>query len=219
VLPAVLGRLRHAFDLSARPDVIAAKLGQTEWLADDVAANPGLRVPGAFDGFELAVRAILGQQITVKGATTLAGRYVAALGEPIDTPHAGLTHTSPTADRVAAATVTELAKLGIIQSRAGSIIARSARRDHRATRRAARDWSVDRAVRRDARAPLAGCLSKGRHCVATEARGRDSGSRRGAVPGVAPVAQLRHAPSLAGRNAAGAVTGPPQGWRRAQRLH
>jgi AraC family transcriptional regulator of adaptative response / DNA-3-methyladenine glycosylase II len=123
VLPAVLGRLRHAFDLSARPDVIAAKLGQTEWLADDVAANPGLRVPGAFDGFELAVRAILGQQITVKGATTLAGRYVAALGEPIDTPHAGLTHTSPTADRVAAATVTELAKVGIIQSRAGSIIA------------------------------------------------------------------------------------------------
>jgi AraC family transcriptional regulator of adaptative response / DNA-3-methyladenine glycosylase II len=123
VLPAVLGRLRHAFDLSARPDVIAAKLGQTEWLADDVAANPGLRVPGAFDGFELAVRAILGQQITVKSATTLAGRYVAALGEPIDTPHAGLTHTSPTADRVAAATVTELAKVGIIQSRAGSIIA------------------------------------------------------------------------------------------------
>ncbi len=123
VLPAVLGRLRHAFDLSAHPDVIAAKLGETELLADVVARNPGLRVPGAFDGFELAVRAILGQQITVKGATTLAGRFVATLGEPLETPHAGLTHLSPTAERVARASVDELASLGIIASRARSIIA------------------------------------------------------------------------------------------------
>ena len=123
VLPAVLGRLRHVFDLSARPDVIAAKLAQDEKMADVVARNPGLRVPGAFDGFELAVRAILGQQITVKAATTLAGRFVAALGDPFDTPHAGLTHSSPTAERVAAADVGELASLGILRSRARSIIA------------------------------------------------------------------------------------------------
>src|SRR5688572_11470424 len=123
VLPAVLGRLRHAFDLSAHPDVIAAKLGETELLADVVAQNPGLRVPGAFDGFELAVRAILGQQITVKGATTLAGRFVAALGEPLETPHAGLTRLSPSAERVASAGGDELASLGIIASRARSIIA------------------------------------------------------------------------------------------------
>src|SRR5688572_10208203 len=84
VLPAVLGRLRNLFDLSARPDVIAAKLEQSDRLAGDIARNPGLRVPGAFDGFELAVRAILGQQVTVKGATTLAGRLVAALGEPLE---------------------------------------------------------------------------------------------------------------------------------------
>lgn len=123
VLPAVLGRLRHAFDLSAHPDVIAAKLAETELLAEVVAQNPGLRVPGAFDGFEMAVRAILGQQITVKGATTLAGRFVAALGEPLETPHAGLTHLSPSAERVASAGVDELASLGIIASRARSIIA------------------------------------------------------------------------------------------------
>jgi AraC family transcriptional regulator of adaptative response / DNA-3-methyladenine glycosylase II len=80
VLPAVLGRLRHVFDLSARPDIIAAQLMQDSLLADAVARNPGLRVPGAFDGFELGVRAILGQQISVKAATTLAGRLVEAFG-------------------------------------------------------------------------------------------------------------------------------------------
>lgn len=123
VLSAVLGRLRHVFDLTAHPEVIAAKLGETELLADVVARNPGLRVPGAFDGFELAVRAILGQQITVKGATTLAGRFVAAMGEPLGTPHVGLTHLSPSPERVAGADVDELASLGIVASRARSVIA------------------------------------------------------------------------------------------------
>ncbi len=123
VLPALLGRLRHVFDLSARPDVIAAKLSQDELLADAVARNPGLRVPGAFDGFELAVRAILGQQITVKAATTLAGRFVEAFGETIDTPHQTLTHLTPAVGRVAEATPEELSALGIIQTRARSIIA------------------------------------------------------------------------------------------------
>jgi AraC family transcriptional regulator, regulatory protein of adaptative response / DNA-3-methyladenine glycosylase II len=123
VLPAVLGRLRHVFDLSARPDVIAAKLMQDGLLADVVARNPGLRVPGAFDGFELAVRAILGQQVTVKAATTLAGRFVDAFGEAFETPHAGLTRLSPTPERVAAAKIEELTSLGIVQTRARSIVA------------------------------------------------------------------------------------------------
>jgi AraC family transcriptional regulator, regulatory protein of adaptative response / DNA-3-methyladenine glycosylase II len=122
VLPALLGRLRHLFDLSARPDVIAAQLGQDALLAGAVARLPGLRVPGAFDGFEMAVRAILGQQITVKGATTLAGRFVAALGETVATPHAELTHLCPSPQRVAGADVSELASLGIIRTRAQSII-------------------------------------------------------------------------------------------------
>ncbi|HEY8309010.1 MAG TPA: AlkA N-terminal domain-containing protein [Gemmatimonadaceae bacterium] len=123
VLPALLGRLRSVFDLSARPDLIAEQLMCDPILSTIVGANPGMRVPGAFDGFELAVRAILGQQITVKAATTLAGRFVDAFGDPITTPNAELNHLAPTPERVAAASVDDVASLGIIQSRARSIIA------------------------------------------------------------------------------------------------
>ncbi len=123
VLPALLGRLRHLFDLSARPDVIAEQLAADPLLAEAVARNPGLRVPGAFDGFELAVRAILGQQITVKGATTLAGRFTDAFGEPIATPHAALHRLCPGPERIAALTPAEIGALGIVQTRARSIIA------------------------------------------------------------------------------------------------
>jgi AraC family transcriptional regulator of adaptative response / DNA-3-methyladenine glycosylase II len=122
VLPAVLQRLRHLFDLSARPDVIAEHLSQDSLLTDAMARNPGLRVPGAFDGFELAVRAILGQQISVKGATTLAGRYASAFGEPIETPHPDLRHISPSPQRMAAVSVDDLAALGIVRTRAQAII-------------------------------------------------------------------------------------------------
>jgi AraC family transcriptional regulator of adaptative response / DNA-3-methyladenine glycosylase II len=122
VLPALLGRLRSLFDLSARPDVIAERLAHDELLGAAVSRNPGLRVPGAFDGFELAVRAILGQQITVKGASTLAGRFAAAFGESVETPHAALTHLSPRAERVAEASVEEVASLGIVGARARCII-------------------------------------------------------------------------------------------------
>lgn len=123
VLPALLGRLRHLFDLSARPDVIAAHLARDPMLADSVVRHPGLRVPGAFDGFELAVRAIVGQQITVKAATTIAGRFAAALGEAIETPQAGLDRLAPTAARVARARVDDIAALGIVRARAESIVA------------------------------------------------------------------------------------------------
>jgi AraC family transcriptional regulator of adaptative response / DNA-3-methyladenine glycosylase II len=118
-LPALLRRVRALFDLEARPDVIARHLRKDRVLAPLVAANPGLRVPGAFDGFEMAVRAILGQQITVKAATTIAGRLTGALGEPIATPHALLTHLSP-------ARVDDLAALGIPGARCKSLIALAA---------------------------------------------------------------------------------------------
>jgi AraC family transcriptional regulator of adaptative response / DNA-3-methyladenine glycosylase II len=121
-LPALLSRLRNLFDLSARPDVIARRLGGDELLGAAVACNPGLRVPGTFDGFELAVRAILGQQITVKGASTIAGRFAAAFGDAIETPHPALTHLSPRAERVAEASVDEIAALGVVGARARSII-------------------------------------------------------------------------------------------------
>lgn len=122
VLPALLGRLRHLFDVSARPDVIAAHLSQDPLLADSVSRHPGLRVPGAFDGFELAVRAILGQQITVKAATTIAGRFALALGEPVDTPYGGLDRLAPTAERLARTRVEDVAALGIVRARAESIV-------------------------------------------------------------------------------------------------
>jgi AraC family transcriptional regulator, regulatory protein of adaptative response / DNA-3-methyladenine glycosylase II len=122
-LSMLLDRLRDLFDLRAQPDLIAAHFARDPVLAASAAARPGLRVPGAFDGFELATRAILGQQITVKAATTIAGRFAAALGEPIQTPHAEIGHLSPVAERVSASTIDEIASLGIIQTRARSLIA------------------------------------------------------------------------------------------------
>ena len=119
VLLPVLARVKHLFDLAAEPQQIASHLGV-------LAVNhPGLRVPGAFDGYEMAVRAILGQQISVKAASTLSGRFAAAFGEPITTPFDSLTHLTPTAERVAAATAQDIAALGIVGARANSILALS----------------------------------------------------------------------------------------------
>ena len=126
VLPALLGRLRNLFDLSARPDLISEQLMRDPMLTDIVAGNPGMRVPGAFDGFELAVRAVLGQQISVKAATTLAGRFINAFGEKIATPHESLTHLAPSAQRIAELNVDDIASLGVIRSRARSVIALAA---------------------------------------------------------------------------------------------
>jgi AraC family transcriptional regulator of adaptative response / DNA-3-methyladenine glycosylase II len=123
VLPVLLERLRDFFDLRARPELISAHFAGDPVLASSVALRPGLRVPGAFDGFELAARAILGQQITVKAATTIAGRFVAELGAAIVTPQAELTHLSPTVQHVAAASTDTIGSLGIIRTRALSLIA------------------------------------------------------------------------------------------------
>jgi len=123
VLPALLGRLRNLFDLTARPDLIAAYLRKDKLLKKSVTKNPGLRVPGAFDGFEMAIRAILGQQITVKAATTIAGRFAEAFGEKIRTPFPELTRLSPVAARIAKVSVRDIAELGIVRTRAASILA------------------------------------------------------------------------------------------------
>ena len=123
VLPALLGRLKHLFDLSARPDIIADHLMRDGRLADAVARNPGLRVPGAFDGFELVVRAILGQQISVKAATTLGGRFAAKFGEQISTPHQGLDRLCPAPATIATLSPADIAAVGVVRTRAASIIA------------------------------------------------------------------------------------------------
>ncbi len=116
-LPAIISRVRRVFDLAADPSVIGAHLSEDETLAPLVAARPGLRVPGAWDGFELAIRAILGQQITVAAARGLAAKLVAAFGTPLNDERAnaaGLTRVFPEATRLARA---DLSILGMPRAR------------------------------------------------------------------------------------------------------
>ena len=115
VLLPLLARVRRLFDLNAEPQRIAAHLGA---LAE---AHPGLRLPGAFDGFEMGVRVVLGQQVSVKAASTLAARVAARFGEPIHTPFAALTHLFPTPEQIAAAETADLTALGIVTARAEAI--------------------------------------------------------------------------------------------------
>lgn len=117
----ILGRLRAFFDLDANPGVIDSHLGADPALAASVQAHPGLRVPGAWDVFELAVRAVLGQQISVAGATTLAGRLAARFGEAMETPFPTLTRLAPTAASLADADVSDLAALGLFRAKAQTI--------------------------------------------------------------------------------------------------
>jgi AraC family transcriptional regulator of adaptative response / DNA-3-methyladenine glycosylase II len=111
-LPAILSRVRRMFDLSADPAAIGAHLSRDPDLAPRVSARPGLRAPGAWDGFELAVRAILGQQIAVAAATLLASRlaaeFGASLGPDMAGLEAGITHAFPTAERLADADLSRL---------------------------------------------------------------------------------------------------------------
>jgi len=120
-LPAIVNRIRRVFDLGADIRRIASQLAQDPTLAPFVAARPGLRVPGAWDGFELAIRAVLGQQITVTAARRLAGKLAAEYGRPIEPgDHAlpGLTTVFPRPERLAAA---DLSKLGMPRSRAATL--------------------------------------------------------------------------------------------------
>ena len=119
VLPQVIRRVRAAFDLDADPQAINAVLHNAFPTGD------GLRVPGALDGFELAVRAVLGQQITVAAARTLAQRLVDALGEPIATPWPALCRLFPTPTVLAQASgdaLGQLAQLGIVRQRQVAIV-------------------------------------------------------------------------------------------------
>jgi len=110
----IIERVRRMFDLMADPNEIAAWLSRDPLLASRVKQRPGLRVPGCWDGFELAVRAILGQQVSVRGATTLAGRLVRRFGTAVEAAP-GLTHLFPTPERMADA---DLACIGIPKARA-----------------------------------------------------------------------------------------------------
>ena len=116
-LPRVLSRVSRMFDLDADAQAIAA------WLARDPRLRRALRgrfvrVPGAFDAFEAGVRALLGQQVSVAAARTLAGRLVAACGAPLAAPDGALERVFPTPEAVAGAS---LEKLGLTRSRAAAL--------------------------------------------------------------------------------------------------
>jgi AraC family transcriptional regulator, regulatory protein of adaptative response / DNA-3-methyladenine glycosylase II len=115
--------MRRVFDLDCEPTPMVDHLKRDAHLAPLVRQRPGLRVPGAVDGFELAIRAILGQQVSVRGATTLAGRLAATFGEPIATPlKLPLTHVAPSAERLADAGVDRIAAIGLPRARAATLV-------------------------------------------------------------------------------------------------
>jgi AraC family transcriptional regulator of adaptative response / DNA-3-methyladenine glycosylase II len=116
-IPTILSRVKRAFDLTCNPVEIEAALGKL------AAPCPGLRLPGAFDGFEVAVRAVVGQQITVKAARTIVGRFATAFGDTIETPQASLRTLFPTPARISQLSYSEIAAHGILAARAKSIIA------------------------------------------------------------------------------------------------
>ena len=117
-LPKIIARLRRVFDLAADPAAVSAQLSLDPMLAPLVAARPGLRVPGAWDGFELAIRAVLGQQITVTAAIRLAGKLVELFGAPLETTEPTLTHLFP---EPGALTGIDLGILGMPRSRAATL--------------------------------------------------------------------------------------------------
>ena len=117
VLPQVIARVRAMLDLDADPAAINAVLHEA------FPAGDGLRVPGAFDGFELAVRAVLGQQITVAAARTLGQRLVERFGDPITTPWPELRSLFPSPAVLARAEGDALGQLGIVRQRQTAIVA------------------------------------------------------------------------------------------------
>lgn len=127
LLPQVMRQVRGWLDLDAEPAAINAVLhgqfGQGDSQRVPGADMEGIRVPGCVDGFELAVRAVLGQQITVAAARTLAQRLMARFGEAIETPFAQLTRCFPTPAALAQAEGDALGQLGIVRQRQAAIVA------------------------------------------------------------------------------------------------
>jgi AraC family transcriptional regulator of adaptative response / DNA-3-methyladenine glycosylase II len=126
VIGAVIARVKRLFDLAAIPTAVSDLLLSDPLLGKTVRRIPGLRVAGAFDGFELAVRAILGQQVSVKSATTLAGRWAHAFGAPIATPYPELNRLTPDARQMACASVDEICALGIVGARGRCLVSLAA---------------------------------------------------------------------------------------------
>ncbi|MGI1679215.1 MAG: helix-turn-helix domain-containing protein [Cellvibrionaceae bacterium] len=114
-------KLRELFDLDANPTVIEKHLGRDKKLKKIINENSGIRIAGTLDGFELALRAVLGQQISVKAATTVFGRFVDKFGDDVETPVAGLDKTSPNPAAIAKASIEDIIGLGLTQRRAATV--------------------------------------------------------------------------------------------------
>ena len=121
VLMPLLAKVRQQFDLEAHPQTIHSHLYEDVMLAGQIQHTPGLRVPGAFNHFELAIRAVLGQQVSVAGATTVAGRLVERFGLAALTPFAGVTHHFPTPQVITQLSIDQLAGIGIPGARAATL--------------------------------------------------------------------------------------------------
>ncbi len=115
---SLVSMARRLLDLDADAAVIDTALSSDPALRPLVRATPGIRVPGAADGFELAVRAILGQQVSVRAARTFAGRIATTSGTKLDYPLDGITHLFPTAEQVAAS---PMGSFGLTAARAATL--------------------------------------------------------------------------------------------------
>jgi AraC family transcriptional regulator of adaptative response / DNA-3-methyladenine glycosylase II len=125
VLPQVLARVRQLFDLDCDPYAVQEQLATLKEVHADLPL-PGIRLPGSFDPFETCIRAVLGQQVTVKGARTLAARLAAAFGEKVATPFEELRCSFPLPETVCSLEppiADRLGPLGIIGARARTILA------------------------------------------------------------------------------------------------
>ena len=210
-LLSIVERVRRMFDLGADPAVIAEHLGADPLLRRPLARIPGIRTPGAWDGFELAVRAILGQQISVRAATTLAGRVAAMFGAPVGSH--GARHSTrlfPTPAQLADA---PLERAGVMPARAADDpharapggrrvdrvrALRRSRRARRGASRGSRHRRLDRGVHRDARVRRARRVSARRSRAAPRGRRLHARARSTPSRGVAAVARLRRDAALAG---------------------
>ncbi len=142
-LACAIGRAKALFDLDSDPQAVTDALGRDELLGGMVRARPGRRVPGHVDGHELAVRAVLGQQITLAGATRLGSALVSELGEPLARPLGSVTHVFPAIERIASARPDRLAMpharkralLGLAGALADGVIALDGGADRERVRR------------------------------------------------------------------------------------
>lgn len=129
--PEIAARVRRMFDLDADIAAVNAHLGRRRHLKGSVARHPGQRLPGGWDGFEIAIRAVLGQQVTVAAARTLTERVVRKFGHEVETPRSGKVYLFPTPAALAEA---DLGGLGITGARIATL---------RAITTAVRDGRVD----------------------------------------------------------------------------